>query len=74
MILIDLAIIFALLIFLVTAIYDAYLTKKDKFAAMLYDKERQYSDYLYKQLLEKEQIIKNLQDEISKISAANKDI
>jgi hypothetical protein len=73
MVIIDILIIVVVVVFIMASAYNTYLIKKDDLWHRLYRKENDYTQYLYKQLTEKEQIIKVLQDEINKNSASNKD-
>ena len=67
-IIIDICIIVTVAVFLTAATYDYLTYKVDDMNKRLYLKEKDYSEYLYKQLTETENKLKELQNEILKDS------
>lgn len=65
---IDIAIAIIILVFIIASIYNAYLTKQDQFYKELYLKENEYTKRLEKQLFQREEQIKELENDIKKNS------
>ena len=68
MTIIDICIIVAVVVFLAATTYEYITYKVDNMYKQLYIKERDYTEYLYKQLTETENKLKELKNEISKDS------
>jgi len=65
---IDIAIAIIILVFIIASIYNAYLTKLEGFYKGLYIKENDYTKRLEKQLFDREELIKELENDIKKNS------
>ena len=65
---IDIAIAIIILVFIIASIYNAYLTKLEGFYKGLYIKENDYTKRLEKQLFQREEQIKELENDIKKNS------
>lgn len=74
MAIIDIAIATIILVFIIASIYNAYLTKQDQFYKDLYLKENEYTKRLEKQLFQREEQIKDLENDIKKNSTEHKNI
>ena len=74
MAIIDIAIATIILVFIIASIYNAYLTKLDGFYKGLYIKENEYTKRLEKQLFQREEHIKDLENDIKKNSTEHKNI
>jgi len=74
MAIIDIAIATIILVFIIASIYNAYLTKLDGFYKGLYIKENEYTKRLEKQLFQREEQIKDLENDIKKNSTEHKNI
>ena len=68
MTIIDICIIVAVVVFLAATTYEYVVYKTDNMYKQLYIKERDYTEYLYKQLTETENKLKKLKDETPKDS------
>ena len=68
MAIIDIAIATIILVFIIASIYNAYLTKLEGFYKELYIKENDYTKRLEKQLFDREEQIKELENDIKKNS------
>ena len=68
MAMIDIAIATIILVFIIASIYNAYLTKLEGFYKGLYIKENDYTKRLEKQLFDREEQIKDLENDIKKNS------
>ena len=68
MTIIDICIIVTVVVFLAATTYDYLTHKVDDMYKRLYLKEMDYAEYLYKQLTETENKLKELKNEISKDS------
>jgi len=68
MAMIDIAIAIIILVFIIASIYNAYLTKLEGFYKGLYIKENDYTKRLEKQLFDREELIKELENDIKKNS------
>ena len=74
MAIVDIAIATIILVFIIASIYNAYLTKLDGFYKGLYIKENEYTKRLEKQLFQREEQIKDLENDIKKNSTEHKNI
>ena len=74
MTIIDIAIALIVLVFIAATIYNIYLTRLDHFYKDLYIKENEYTKRLEKQLFQREEQLKDLQNDIKKNSTEHKNI
>jgi hypothetical protein len=68
MIIIDICIILTVVVFLSATTYEYLTSRRDDLYCKLYEKEKQYNEYLLTSIKEKDELIKKLKNEISKNS------
>jgi hypothetical protein len=68
MTIIDICIILTVVVFLSATTYEYLTSRRDDLYYKLYDKEKQYNEYLLTSIKEKDELIKKLKNEISKNS------